>query len=152
MKNILLKFFFCVFIYFVSIPTTYATHAAGMDISFECISRNSTSDFYKITVSFYRDCNNTAAPGSLDIEYSCANNLFFSETMLLSAGPTYITPTCTQSGTPCSGTSSLVEIEEYKYEKLITLDHCDDWVFTVCIQNRNNAITTITTITKLLEC
>jgi hypothetical protein len=63
--------------------------------------------------------------------------------MLLSAGPTYITPTCTQSGTPCSGTSSLVEIEEYKYEKLITLDHCDDWVFTVCIQNRNNAITTI---------
>ena len=143
MKNILLKFFFCVFIYFVSIPTTYATHAAGMDISFECIARNSTSDFYKITVSFYRDCNNTAAPGSLDIEYSCANNLFFSETMLLSAGPTYITPTCTQSGTPCSGTSSLVEIEEYKYEKLITLDHCDDWVFTVCIQNRNNAITTI---------
>ena len=143
MKNILLKFFFCVFIYFVSIPTTYATHAAGMDISFECIARNSTSDFYKITVSFYRDCNNTAAPGSLDIEYSCGNNLFFSETMLLSAGPTYITPTCTQSGTPCSGTSSLVEIEEYKYEKLITLDHCDDWVFTVCIQNRNNAITTI---------
>ena len=54
MKNILLKFFFCVFIYFVSIPTVYATHAAGMDISFECIARNSTSDFYKITVSFYR--------------------------------------------------------------------------------------------------
>ena len=142
MKNILLKFFFCVFIYFVSIPSLFATHAAGMDISFECIARNSTSDFYKITVSFYRDCNNTAAPGSMDIDFtsSCGSG---SQTMLLSAGPTYITPTCTQSGTPCSGTSSLVEIEEYKYEKLITLDHCDDWTFTVCIQNRNNAITTI---------
>ena len=42
----------------------HATHAAGMDISFECVARNSTSDFYKITVSFYRDCNNTPAPGS----------------------------------------------------------------------------------------
>jgi hypothetical protein len=61
MKNINIKILFlfnC--IYFVSIPTVYATHAAGMDISFECIARNSTSDFYKITVSFYRDCNNTA--------------------------------------------------------------------------------------------
>ena len=122
---------------------SYATHAAGMDISFECVARNSTSDFYKITVSFYRDCNNSAAPGSLDLEYSCGNNLFFTETLLLASGPTYITPTCTQTGTPCSGTSSLVEIEEYKYERLITLDHCDDWVFNVCLANRNGVITTI---------
>jgi len=121
----------------------HASHAAGMDISFECVARNTTSDFYKITVSFYRDCNNTAAPGSLDMNYSCGNNLFFTETLLLTSGPTYITPTCTQSGSPCSGTSSLVEIEEYKYEKLITLDHCDDWVFNVCLANRNGVITTI---------
>ena len=121
---------------------SYATHAAGMDISFECVARNSTSDFYKITVSFYRDCNNSAAPGSLDIEYTSSCGSGF-ESMLLTAGPTYITPTCTQSGSPCSGTSSLVEIEEYKYEKLITLDHCDDWVFNVCLANRNGVITTI---------
>ena len=57
----------------------FATHAAGMDISFECVARNSTSDFYKITVSFYRDCNGTAAPGSLDMEYSCGNNIYFNE-------------------------------------------------------------------------
>ena len=130
-------------IYMLPAKDLYATHAAGMDITFECVARNSTSDFYKITVSFYRDCNGSPAPGFLDMDYSCGNNLVFNETLLLAAGPTYITPTCTQSGSPCSGTSSLVEIEEYKYEKLITLDHCDDWIFNVCIPNRNNAISTI---------
>ena len=62
---------------------SYATHAAGMDISFECVARNSTSDFYKITVSFYRDCNNSAAPGSLDIEYtsSCGSGFELSSFM-----------------------------------------------------------------------
>ena len=118
MKKIFLKSFICLIVYLLSIPTTYATHAAGMDISFECISRNSTSDFYKITVSFYRDCNGSDAPGvmgqpNLEIEYSSSCGSY-SSTMLLSSGPTYITPTWTQSGTPGSGTSSLVEIEEYK--------------------------------------
>ena len=142
-----MKYFFnfliCCFLLIFPSKDIFATHAAGMDITFECVARNSTSDFYKITVSFYRDCNGSPAPGSLDMEYSCSNNLFFNETLLLASGPTYITPTCTQSGTPCSGTSGLVEIEEYKYEKLITLDHCDDWLFSVCIPNRNNAISTI---------
>jgi len=142
MKNYLLNLLICFFFYLIPNSNLYASHAAGMDISFECISRNSTSDFYKITVSFYRDCNNTAAPGFLPLEYSssCGSG---SQTMPLSAGPTYITPICTQSGSPCSGSSSLVEIEEYQYEKLITLDHCDNWVFTVCIQARNWSITTI---------
>ena len=56
-------------IFIFPIKDIHATHAAGMDISFECVARNSTSDFYKITVSFYRDCNNSPAPGSLDVEY-----------------------------------------------------------------------------------
>ena len=84
MKKLIYKFFFCLIVYFVSIPTVYATHAAGMDISFECIARNSTSDFYKITVSFYRDCNNTPAPGSLDIDFTSSCGSGF-QTMLLSA-------------------------------------------------------------------
>ena len=143
MKIRFIQFLIIILTFLFPFKESYASHAAGMDISFECVARNSTSDFYKITVSFYRDCNNTAAPGSLDLEYSCGNNLFFTETLLLASGPTYITPTCTQTGTPCSGTSSLVEIEEYKYERLITLDHCDDWVFNVCLANRNGVITTI---------
>ena len=137
-----INFFILALIFIFPAKDVDASHAAGMDISFECVARNSTSDFYKITVSFYRDCNNTAAPGSLDMNYSSSCGSGF-ESLLLTAGPTYITPTCTQSGSPCSGTSSLVEIEEYKYEKLITLDHCDDWVFNVCLANRNGVITTI---------
>ena len=143
MMKYFLNFLIFSLLFLFPVKNVFASHAAGMDISFECISRNATSDFYKITVSFYRDCNYTAAPGQLTLNYSCANNIFYTENLLLTAGPTYITPTCTQSGTPCSGSTGLVEIEEYKYEKLITLDHCDDWVFNVCLANRNAAITTV---------
>ena len=31
---------------------THATHAAGMDISYECISQGASSDTYKITLKF----------------------------------------------------------------------------------------------------
>ena len=36
---------------------TYASHAAGMDISYECISQGTNSDTYRVTVKFYRDCS-----------------------------------------------------------------------------------------------
>ena len=141
MKKYLVNFLFCCFLFFLSSSNIFASHAAGMDISYECISQNTTFDIYRITIKFYRDCNNSAAPGSIDLDYSssCGSG---TENLPLVNGPVYITPTCAGSGTPCSG-SSLVELEEYQYEKLITLDHCDDWYFFSCIQNRNNAITTI---------
>ena len=141
MRNYLVNFLVCFFLYLLSISNIYASHAAGMDISYECISQDTTFDIYKVIVRFYRDCNNTAAPGSIDLDYSSSCG-FGSATMPLVSGPIYITPSCTGSGTPCSG-SSLVELEEYQYEKLITLDHCDDWLFTTCVNARNNAITTI---------
>ena len=54
----------------------YATHAAGMDISYECISRGTFSDSYKITVKFYRDCSGVGAPSSVSLELtsSCNSN------------------------------------------------------------------------------
>ena len=42
---------------------SYATHAAGMDISYECISQGNTSDVYRVTLKFYRDCEGITAPG-----------------------------------------------------------------------------------------
>ena len=52
-------------------------------------------------------------------------------------------PLCPGSSAPCNN-GGLVELEEYIYEAIISLDHCSDWVINVCASgNRNNAITTI---------
>ncbi|MCB0816799.1 MAG: hypothetical protein KDB77_04680, partial [Flavobacteriales bacterium] len=44
-----------------------ATHAMGGDITYDCIG----PDQYKVTLSFYRDCNGVAAPTN------CNNGLSF---------------------------------------------------------------------------
>ena len=139
-----MKFFYkyiCFSILLFYTNNLVASHAGGMDISYECVSQQSTFDLYKIKIKFYRDCSGSPAPGDIDLIYTSSCN---SDMVVVSqtAGPVYITPTCTQSGTPCSG-GSLVELEEYEYEKIISLDKCSDWVLTACVNNRNIAITTI---------
>lgn len=151
MRDYLVNFIFCFFIFFSCSSNIYATHAAGMDISFECVSQGANFDLYKITLKFYRDCssgadapgvgNNTGNDPILNYSSSCGS---YSDPFAFTSGPVYITPNCTGSGTPCSGSSSLVELEEYTYEKIINIDKCDDWVFSVCINNRNASITTVT--------
>ena len=60
MKNIyLLSLFFLIFF----AEKINATHAVGMDISYECISQGTNSDTYKVTLKFYRDCEGIDAPG-----------------------------------------------------------------------------------------
>ncbi len=49
---------------------SYGTHAAGMDISYECIGQGTNSDTYKITLKFYRDCTGINAPYSLAMTFS----------------------------------------------------------------------------------
>jgi hypothetical protein len=48
----------------------FSSHAAGMDISYQCISQGSSSDTYKITLKFYRDCGGISAPWSHPLNYS----------------------------------------------------------------------------------
>ena len=118
---------------------TFATHAAGMDISYECISQGSSSDTYKVTLKFYRDCDGIAAPSSHQLNYSssCGSN----STNLNQVGSAVnINPACLSF---CNGGNS-IGIEQYIYEGTITLSHCSNWVLSVCEAARNNAITTIT--------
>ena len=54
----------------------YASHAAGMDISYECISQGANSDTYRITVKFYRDCSGNAGAyynGLISYSSSCGS-------------------------------------------------------------------------------
>ena len=116
----------------------FSTHAAGMDISYECISQGTNSDTYKVTLKFYRDCEGIGAPSSLSLNYSssCGSG----SATLSQVGPSVdINPLCASY---CNGGSAF-GIEEYTYETTVTLTHCDNWVLRVCECCRNNAITTI---------
>ena len=67
-------------IFIFPIKDIHATHAAGMDISYQCITSCITFDTYRITVKFYRDCGpgNWNAPNSFPLNYSsssCGYNL-----------------------------------------------------------------------------
>ena len=140
MKNSV-KYIFLFFVLSLLANNLFSSHAGGMDISYECVSQQSTFDLYKVKIKFYRDCSGSPAPSDIQLTYSSSCGSDFVDVSQTS-GPLYITPTCTQSGTPCSG-GSLVELEEYEYEKIISLDKCSDWLLTACVNNRNVAITTI---------
>ena len=130
--------FFIIVVLFLIPLQSMATHAAGMDISYECLSQGSTSDTYRVTVKFYRDCGGIAAPPSMPLNYSssCGSG---STTLSQVGGGLNINPTCL---TFCNGGSTL-GIEEYTYQAVITLSHCSNWVLSVCENARNDAINTI---------
>ncbi len=116
----------------------YATHAAGMDISYQCLSRGSSSDTYKIIVKFYRDCDGVRAPPTVTLDYqsSCSNS---SVNLSLTGSPVILNAQCSNL---CNG-GSVIGIEEYTYEGTINLVHCSDWVLSSCVYARNNVISTI---------
>ena len=136
-----LKYFIMFSLIFVSY-TVSATHAAGMDISYECLTRGSTSDSYRITIKFYRDCSGVSAPsaqyisGLTDISSSCGSrSINFSQI----GNAVNLNPQC---ATYCNG-GNTVGIEEFTYEGIVNLSHCTDWNISVCIPNRNPSINTI---------
>ena len=116
----------------------FSTHAAGMDISYQCISQGTNSDTYKITLKFYRDCDGISAPSSHSLNYSssCGSG---SINLNMVGGAVDINPLCSSY---CNGGSAF-GIEEYTYEGTVTLSHCSNWVLRVCECCRNNAINTI---------
>tara|TARA_B100001250_G_scaffold24992_2_gene20727 strand:- start:70 stop:4356 length:4287 start_codon:yes stop_codon:yes gene_type:complete len=116
----------------------YATHAAGMDIAYECITQGINSDTYKVTIKFYRDCEGIAAPNSHPLDYSssCGSG---TTTLYLVGGAVNINPNCQSY---CNGGNGL-GIEQYTYEGTITLAHCSNWLLSVCEAARNDVISTI---------
>jgi hypothetical protein len=143
MTKRLFHIFLGVLILIFSQQNLFASHGAGLDISYECVSQGTNSDTYKITVKYYRDCSSSSIAANnftLDYSSSCGSG---SSTLPQISGPIFITPLCPGSSTPCTN-GSLVELEEYIYQTTISLIHCNNWVITVCAAGyRNNAITTI---------
>lgn len=138
MKNRLYKIALVVLASFLFSVEAYSSHAAGMDISYECISQGANSDTYKVTLKFYRDCEGISAPSSHPLNYSssCGSG---STTLYQVGSAIDINPNCVSY---CSGGVGF-GVEQYTYEATITLSHCSDWVLSVCESTRNAAISTI---------
>ena len=136
--------YLCIFLLAFSCKNVFATHAAGMDITYECISSGSTFDTHEVTVRFYRDCgSNSPAPSSLSLSYSSSCGSGATNLSLTNWNPNFITPLCAGASSPCTN-NQIVELEEYIYRGNINLASCNDWVLSVCVSgNRNNAINTI---------
>ena len=133
-----MKWIFSCILLLVINSNIFATHAAGMDISYECISQGNNSDTYKITLKFYRDCEGTANWGALDLQYSssCGSG---STTLNQIGNAVNINPNCLSD---CNGGNGL-GIEQYTYEAIVSLNKCSNWILSVCEANRNIAINTI---------
>ncbi|MBL4577372.1 MAG: hypothetical protein JKX74_02810, partial [Flavobacteriales bacterium] len=119
---------------------TEASHAMGMDLTYECLGGN----VYQFTLNFYRDCSGVSAPTSLSINInslSCASN----NTLLLTqlGAPVDISPLCSSAQSTCSGGIN-PGVEHYTYQGTFTIPlNCPDWIFSYSLCCRNGTITNL---------
>jgi len=139
-----------IFIFVFSIEHLYATHAAGIDLTYECISTNQ----YKVTLRFYRECSGVNAPNTFGSDggyLNISNGVGYNQNFSLGSitpfpVPVYPTisssPSCPYTGS-CSG-GSTNQTQVYTYEGIINLPYArNDWTITAAMYARNPQITTV---------
>ena len=139
-----------IFIFVLSIEHLYATHAAGIDLTYECISTNQ----YKVTLRFYRECSGVNAPNTFGSDggyLNISNGVGYNQNFSLGSitpfpVPVYPTisssPSCPYTGS-CSG-GSTNQTQVYTYEGIINLPYArNDWTITAAMYARNPQITTV---------
>jgi len=126
----------------------YATHAAGLDLTYQCVSLN----HYLVTATFYRDCNGIEAPPSLPLEISsvsCGINdstTYFLTLVYSTQGSdtmSHLAGLCPAVFSQCTG-GNLQGYEQYIYQQTIVLPQtCTDWFISCYVSSRNDAITNL---------
>ncbi len=128
------------FLLFIHTEDTYASHAMGADLTYECLGGNQ----YRLTYSFYRDCSGISAPASVNVNYS--SSCFGGGSANLTpipGSPHQISATCPTALTTCNG-GTYTGIEEWIYTGIVNLPGpCADWTFSYAECCRNAAITTV---------
>jgi hypothetical protein len=120
---------------------SYASHATGADLSYECLGNNQ----YRVTLSFFRDCAGIAADATASISIrsaSCGVNT--SVTLLQQGGGVEVSQLCpSQLGNSRCNGGTLPGIQQYTYSGVVTLQQCSDYVFGYDLCCRNQAITNL---------
>lgn len=143
--RILSRLIFIVVVLFATFSSfqASATHSSGADLQYTWVSGNT----FKVTVSFYRDCEGVAAPATITLNAkstSCSRNQNY--TLNLDAGTGQeITFPCRTVITKCTSSGSAnAGYQRYVYSNNITLpQQCTDWVMSFFVCCRNCAITTL---------
>jgi len=135
------KYFFA-FLFLISFRSedAKASHAMGADLTYECLGPNQ----YRLTYSFYRDCDGISAPASVNVNYtsSCFGGGSVNLTPI-PGSPSRISATCPNVATTCDG-GTYTGIEEWIYTGIVNLPGpCADWKFSYGECCRNAAITTV---------
>jgi hypothetical protein len=140
-SQILKLFFIAVLAFSMGTERTYASHAAGGNLTY-C---HDSSNVYTINFTLYRDCFGIAAPSSVTVQItSISCNLSFSLTLFPIAGTGQeITHPCTGTFSTCQGGQE-PGIQKWEYESTYQFPaQCSDWTISTAISARNAAITTI---------
>lgn len=132
----------------LNINAAHATHAAGMDLSYQCVGNNQ----YLFYATFYRDCNGIEAPFSLPIDIfsiSCNYNATFTANLVFSTQGSdtisHLAGLCPGFNSQCVG-GTYTGYEQYIYSVVVTLPfECNDWVAATHESARNDAITNLET-------
>ena len=139
MKNFL--FVFLVLLLGFITKEAYATHAAGLEITYEVDSLN--PGCYTVTVKFYRDCDGISAPGTFFLNIESVSCGQFLSATASQVSFTEISPICPGYTTTCTG-GTYPGIQEYVYEAQVCLPvECNDWVISTSECCRNGAITNL---------
>lgn len=139
----LISFIFCLFSYYNS----NASHAAGGELVYELVP--GTTNTYKFTFKFYRDCSGTSEPSSFTLCYN--NNCgVMSQSITLSKvignlpngqpNGSPVTTGCPSYPTNCNG-GTIPGYREWWYTGNVTLNtQCNYWRFWVYLCCRNTGI------------
>ncbi|MBI2966337.1 MAG: gliding motility-associated C-terminal domain-containing protein [Bacteroidetes bacterium] len=124
------------------ISDSTATHLAGGQITYTYLGNNGFD--YRVTYTLYRDCSGAVAPGTVTINTSSVSaGANFNTVSGAGVNNGNVVPICPTANTTCTGGATPGRAE-WVYQADITLpSKRTDWVFSVSIPNRNNAITTI---------
>lgn len=113
----------------------------GVDLTYSCIGNSQ----YRVTLTFYRDCNGIQASPRALIRWNgaCGNGSISMGNRTVEE----ITPSCPGIvGTACNGGNGIFGIEKYTYVDTLTLpSNCTNVVLSYQTCCRNGAITTLTT-------
>ncbi len=119
------------------------SHAMGGDLTYVC----NGNGLYTFTFSFYRDCS--GIPASTTYSVVIQNNCGFPNNTVplvpVPNTPTQISPVCLTDTSTCDG-GVYTGIQEWVYQGMAIIPGpCNEWIFSVLVNARNNSITTVPT-------
>ena len=143
MKNIYFKLFSisCFIVLMLFSQESKATHIMGADITYTCDSNNT----YQIQLKLFSDCISPLSLGNTaDVNFSsptCGN--FTISLDLLPNYPLDITNNCASLSSACNGGTGFLGVNEYVYQKSVTLPCVGDYTVSWTSCCRNSALNTL---------